>query len=343
MSRISRYQYSIDKFIQTKSSLISISSHNKPHLDFMYNDFDHLIAICLVSILNNKCKKAKLKFHGYYIASGIDVGLAIAQITDKPDFYRKKIGDKELSNFLPELVSIMYQSLSGNIDSLKLNVSVDETLRINQYCINYMSKKMGQLTITEDCKNSERINKTDFTGYKFKKESHAKKYKKFRCVKDEYLLQHIDNKYGTVCKMALIFGWLFGLGDEKSVGELEEMGKHMGTIFKIAYDFDNIDNDLEHCQDYTYNIVINKGIKRSVEMFMDSKAILVEGILTLGIWSTTIKEILDLIEQKLDDGLKCTDIDEKFEYSEFSEYSTVDKLSENDFKKSVYAKVIKTK
>ena len=342
MSRISRYQYSIDKFIQTKSSLISISKHNKPHLDFMYNDFDHLIAICLLSILNNKCKKAKLKFHGYYIASGIDIGLAIAQITDKSDFYRKKLGDRELANFLPELVSIMYQSLSGNIDSLKLNVSVDETLRINQYCINYMSQKMGQLTMTENYECSERINKTDFIDYKFKNPMHKCKYKQYKCVKDEYLFNHVDNKYGTVCKMALIFGWLFGLGEEKAISDLENMGKHMGIIFKIAYDFSNIDNDLEHCKDYTHNIVINKGIKQSVEMFMDSKAILVEGILKLGIWSTTIKEILDLIEQNLDSGLECADIDEKFEFSEFSEFSQVDKLSDKNIKKSVYAKAVKT-
>lgn len=325
MSRISRYQFSIDRFIQTKSSLISISEHNKPHLDFMYDKFDHLIAICLVSILNNKCKKAKLKFHGYYIASGIDIALAIAKVTDNYEYYKSKIGILGISNYLPELVSIMYQSLSGNIDSLKLNATIEDTMRISQYCINYMSDKIGGLTVVNNYSQNERIQKTDFADYKFSKDSHRTKYKHFKKIPDNSLMKMIDDKYGSVCKMSLIFGWMLGLGDEKELPELEVMGKHMGIIFKIAYDFENIDNDLEYCNEYTYNIVINKGIKECVEIFCESKAILVEGIFKLNIWSTTLKEILDLIEKNIDDALDKTNIDEKYVFSEFSATDTLSK------------------
>lgn len=318
MSRISRYQDSIDKFIQTKSSLLTISEHNRPHLDLMYGDFDHLIAICLITILNTKRKKAKLKFHGYYIASGIDVALAMAMLTDKTDFFKEEMGESGMAQFIPELVAIMYQCLSGNIDSLKLNVSAEETLRINQYCINYMSNKMGDLTFIKDYSTKERIKKSDFVDYKFSKPEHRTKYKKFRRVSDEDLFSMIDKKYGAVCKMSLIFGWLLGLGEEKEIKELENMGKHMGIIFKIGYDFASIEQDLETCKGYTYNVVINKGIKESVDIFLDSKAELIKGILKLGIWKPTIKEILDLVEQNIDDALDNTDIDEKFEFSEFS-------------------------
>ena len=341
MSRISRYQVSVDRFIQTKSALISISGHNRPHLDFMYNEFDHLIAICLVSILNNRCKKAKLKFHGYYIASGIDIALAVAKITDNYEYYKKKIGILEVSNYLPELVSIMYQSLSGNIDSLKLNASIEDTMRISQYCINYMSSKIGGLTVVRNCSQNERISKTDFDDYKFSKESHRHKYKHFKKISDADLMKIIDDKYGAVCKMSLIFGWMLGLGDEKNIPELEAMGTHMGIIFKIAYDFANIENDLEYCSDYTYNIVINKGIKECVEMFLGSKACLIEGIFKLDIWSTTLKEILGMIEKNIDDALERTNIDEKYIFSEFS---STDTLSEkvNNTKKGKILKIIKS-
>jgi hypothetical protein len=326
MSRISRYQQSIDKFIQTKSSLTTISDNNKSHLNVLYKNIDHLIAICLVSILNNKCKKEKLKFHGYYIASGIDVGFIIAQIMDRYNYYKNEIGDNNLTNLLPELLSTMYQSLSGNIDSLKLNVDLSETMRINQYCINYMSQKIHKLVSVNNYETTDRIHKTDFIDYKFKDDKAKENYRNLKYISDEKLLEHIDNKYGTICKMALIFGWLFGLGDEKELSYLEELGKSMGRIFKIAYDFDNIDSDLEKTYDcdnnsdsnYSSNIVINMGIKNSVVLFLDNKAKLVEGLLKLKIWSTTIKEILDLIEQKIDDGLERSNIDEKLEFSDFS-------------------------
>ena len=212
----------------------------------------------------------------------------------------------------------MYQSLSGNIDSLKLNVDLTETMRINQYCINYISQKIHKLVSVNKYEETDRICKSDFIDYKFKNDNARESYKKLKHISNEKLLEHVDNKYGTVCKMALLFGWLFGLGNEKKISYLEEIGTSMGIVFKIAYDFDNIDNDLENTTDYSSNIVINMGIKNSVVMFLDNKAKLIEGLLKLQIWSTTIKEILDLIEQKIDNGLERSNIDEKLEFSDFS-------------------------
>ena len=322
MSRILRYQESINNFIQSKSSLKNVSSNNKNNLDEIAKDFDHLVSIFLVTILNNRCKKSKLKFHGYYIATGIDIGILIAKITDKFEIYSKKIGNKNLANLLPEMVSLMYQSLSGNIDSLKLNVEDSDAIRINQYCINYMSKCIGNLTFIDDNTYISRMEKTDFINYNFKNDKLLSKYKNYKKISEEEILKFTENKYGTVCKMSLVFGWILGLGSEKQVQELENIGVHMGQIFKISYDFENIDNDLTNCTEYTRNIVINIGIKKSVEIFMDSKAELIEGLMKIGIWSSTIKEILDLLESKIDEVLRKTNIDEKYEYSDFSDISS---------------------
>ena len=318
MSRISRYQESTDKFIKTKSSLRMISSHNKILLDKLTTKFDHLVSIILISILNNRCRKSKLKFHGYYIASGIDIGLSISKIIDRYYYYKNIFGINEINNFIPELVSLMYQSVSGNIDSLKLNVNVETTLKINQYCINYLSNIIGKLTYVNNISSNETINKTDFHGYKFKFKKHKTKYKKFKKINNDKLFEFIENKYGSICKISLIFGWLLGIGDESEISNLEKMGTSLGKMFKIAYDFDNIDIDLEYCINYTHNVVINLGIKESVEIFMDNKAEFIEGILKLGLWSTTIKEILDLIENKINIVIGNVDFDENYEYSDFS-------------------------
>lgn len=321
-SRIARYKYSINKFIQTKSSLTTMSLYNKPSLDIIYKEFDHLVAICLISVMNHKWKKSKLKFHGYYIACGIDIAIALAKMTDRYYVYQDKIPHCKMVNFVAEMVSVMYQSLSCNVDSLKLNIPLKETLRINQYCINYLSKQISNLTVINDHVGTTRIKKTDFDGYKFKNETDRKKYRGLKHISDEELMKHAKLKYGTACKITLIFSWLFGLGDEKSVPELEELGEEMGLMFKIAYDFDNVTEDLQLCKDHTYNFVINKGIKESFELFMQSKASFIEGMLKFSIWGPTIKEILDIIEAKIDDGINSASIDEKYVYSEFSDTSS---------------------
>ena len=56
--------------------------------------------------------------------------------------------------------------------------------------------------------------------------------------------------------------------------------------------------------------LVNLGIKECFEIFMDNKAEFVEGILKLKLWSTTIKEILDLIEKKLNPVLNNSNFDE---------------------------------
>jgi len=318
-SRIYRYKSSIDKFMTQKSPLITISSHNKQILDDTYKDLDHLISICLVTTFHGKTESKNRKFHGYFMACGIDIGMIIVNITNRYYCYKHKITYENWANFVPELIAKMYNCLSQNIDALKVGLPKEEIIRINQQCIDYMSSGIAKLTQFPkyDFPNTL-IKKTDFNDYRFETTGDKNKYSKLKFVSDKILYEHIDNKYGFICKMALLFGWLFGMGDEKKTDEILEVGRHMGIIFKIAYDFENVQNDLVKCEKYTFNMVVNKGIKESYSIYDTHKKSFIEGILKLEIWSNTIKEILDLIEDKVDQGLNCASIDENCTYSEFS-------------------------
>jgi hypothetical protein len=317
-SRIYRYKCSIDKFMTHKSPLVSISSYNKKILDNTYKDLDHLIAICLVTTFHGKSESKNRKFHGYFMACGIDIGMIIVNITNRYYCHKETINYENWCNFIPELIAKMYNCLSQNIDSLKVSLPKEEVIRINQQCIDFMSNGIAKLTHFPKHNSTKFIKKTDFNDYHFKKPSDKVKYSKLKFVSDEILYSHIDDKYGFICKMALLFGWLFGMGDEKKIDEIIELGRHMGIVFKIAYDFEYMQQDLEKCEGYTFNMVINKGIKESYSIYDTHNKSLIEGILKLGIWSNTIKEILDLIEDKVDNGLTCASIDENCNYSEFS-------------------------
>ena len=72
MSRISRYQESIDKFIKNKLNTLYDYDDN----NFVYDNLkksNHLSGIILSTILNTNIKKSGFKIHGYYMAVAIDM------------------------------------------------------------------------------------------------------------------------------------------------------------------------------------------------------------------------------------------------------------------------------
>ena len=66
MSRIERYQESIEKFINNKNIL---SQETKQYISKQ----DHLSGIILASIITNNIKKSNFKVHGYYMSIAIDL------------------------------------------------------------------------------------------------------------------------------------------------------------------------------------------------------------------------------------------------------------------------------
>jgi hypothetical protein len=109
-----------------------------------------------------------------------------------------------------------------------------------------------------------------------------------------------------------------GLGDEKMIRNFEKMGTHLGILIKLANDFQNLERDIETSDGVTYNLIANYGIHECFKLFDENKLKLLEGCLTLNVYNTTIKEVIDHIEKKFDDRLKNTDLELASKYSSFS-------------------------
>jgi hypothetical protein len=91
-----------------------------------------------------------------------------------------------------------------------------------------------------------------------------------------------------------------GGGDEKTLDSLDKIGTSFANMIKLADDFMNLEKDIENSETYTKNYIVNFGFQNSFEMFIDNKQKFIEGCIILDIYTNTVKEIVDLIECKVD-------------------------------------------
>ena len=318
MSRISRYQDGVDKFLRTKNCATKNDIDNIDYVMKNIDKCDHICAILLLTVLNSHAKKRKLKIHGYHMACGIDILHMIVSIID--DRYKKEeeYGKDKIKNICSELTTCIYRSLAENIETIKYNMK-DETLKINIFCSNYLTNRIYKITKFETLLSSKKMTKSDIMCIKFSKEVDVKLklQKMFRLDKD-VLLDKIKTTYGYMAQIALVMGWILGGGEEKIVEKIEYIGLDLGIMIKICHDFDNIESDILNCPKITTNFVVNIGIQESFSLFMECKTRFLEGCLSLGIYTTTTKEIIDLIESKIDKCIENASLDMKSIYSSFT-------------------------
>lgn len=101
------------------------------------------------------------------------------------------------------------------------------------------------------------------------------------------------NNYHILCKFTLVIAWLLGAGDTNSINLLEKTGIYLGNIAKISNDFINFNKNIN------FSYVKEFGIKDSFIKYMDNKTMLIENLMILGIFTKTIKELLDYMEKDM--------------------------------------------
>jgi hypothetical protein len=307
MGRISRYQDSFRRFIKTKSCISKIDTDIQNNIFSMIEGNDNVVGILLLTTLNNQGKKTKMNvLHGYYIASGLELLLCAINIMDNKEEYEKKMGVNVVTDILSRVCSYVNIALLNNIESLQDNytsANYGKFIKIIYTLVKLLNTKIHKIFIMPTFEYEGNIIKTDAIKYKFNDMDQAKnKIKKLKKIKKEKLDIYIANTYGFVCQLAIINGWILGGGDEKIIPQLEKLGTYFGYILKTVKDFEKIENDLENAKIHSHskNTIINNGFQTSFEMFVDNKQKFIEGCIKYNIYTNTVKEIIDLLEQKMD-------------------------------------------
>lgn len=327
MSRISRYQDTVDRFLRTKSC---ISKNNIDNIEFIEKNIEkneHICAVLLLTILNSHAKKNNLKIHGYFIACGLDILYSIVDLLNNRTYSEELYGKDKIKNICTEFTACVYKSLAENIDAIKLDMK-QHTLKINLFCFNYLNSKIYDILKYDNLLSSKKMIKSDILTLKYKNEDAVKnKLKKMFVLDKDIVMKKIETTYGYTCQCALVLGSIMGgvnLNDinydqtKIMIITLEQLGIYLGNMLKICRDYDNIENDILIANKTTSNIVVNIGLEESFIIFMESKTLFISGCLSLGIYSNTTKEIIDLIENKIDKCIVDANIDMKSKYSSFT-------------------------
>jgi len=298
----------MNKFIKNKScvKIINDSEVRGNIYKMIDRHGDYVASIILLATINIQSKKNNLKLHGYYIGCGIELLMIVAKIFNNKLYFEELYGKEMVAKIVNKIITTVNICLSQNIKSIQNSITKDKALKIIHTCMKILNTKLNYLINDENLEVSGNMKRSDLVKYNFTSTGVAKSLSGLQQVKQEGLLNFVENKFGIVCQLAIILGWLLGGGDEKWISTLEQLGTYLGYIIKISNDCLTLEEDMKEAisgiseSRKTYNLLINLGIQDSFELFINSKTKFIEGCMSLNIYTNTIKEILDLVEVQLD-------------------------------------------
>jgi len=307
MSRISRYQESLSKFIKNKNIESYFSDEFKETIYNKLTDSDHLGGIIVSTLFNHNSKKSNFKGHGYFLAIAVDIMMIILESNNR------------LNNQNLNLTIGLYKLINDNISII--NTPKQEELNniiIKTY--EYFNQNIYDIITYEKVGPVSKMQKSDLLNLKTITEPIYKKISSMNHYNKDDIILYVKKTYGKLGKMLFLISWIIGGGDsdKKTLKQIENIGELFGSLYKICIDFDNIINDINKDVKETKNIIVNIGIQESFAFFMETKSKFYEESFKMDIYTHTMKEVIDELETKIDKCLDNYTIDMKSMYSSFS-------------------------
>ncbi len=317
MSRLCRYKESLNRFINDRSCLFNKDSMPNANVNtIIYNkvkNSDLVLPIMLLTIMNNQNKKNSKTIQGYYAASSIQIVQILLDIMENES-------NSDINHITREyLLVTAIKSLHQNLETVKDNFSGDlsadiiiNSLKIYHERVSYSNIMCDYtLEVSEDKPCSDVKN-----WYIRDDKSLASHFNNLKTVTKKSFKEYVNKKIGSLCELAFQIGWIIGCGSSKDIKKINKVAKSFCYIYKLSHDFEHLEDDIRSAKDgVTKNFVVNYGLQNSYEIFMDNKQKFIEHTMGLNIFTTTIKEILNYIESKVDAVIDETSPDLKSNYS----------------------------
>jgi len=324
MSRITRYQNSIFQYINTKSIFIEIIKEKEDIKELVLKN-NRVVSIALITILNGLTKKKqnnRIKTHqGYYMASGIDMLSIVINLLDDRNYFNKQLNGHNVSKYIMTLTNKVIECLTEKLDLADDDIDSNTYNYVKNNIIEYTKQQIGNISCDYELTQVGHVKKTDITTYQFNNSSTLDKYKKLKIIAKEDLFNFIDLIYGSLCRCSFVIGWLLGLGDKESIVEIENIAKNFSIMMKMVHDIENLEQNIENAKEISTNYIINYGVSEGFLLFLDNKIELIRKCMRIKIFSNTLKEIVDYMEKKIDEGLNKVKIDMRSLYSSYESIS----------------------
>lgn len=326
MSRIQKYRESLQRFIKDKSCLFdNDSDENLNDATFVYEklkDNDMVFPILMLTILNNQNKKNRITMQGYYIATSIEfINTILYFMENKNKCINELESEERYLKIYTNLFINVHKSLHQNLESIKNTYNLQQQSYIN-IILNTLSLYNTSFQTINDSKlsfevkvNNKSCHNSIIKWYLKDNEEMIEKFKNLKQIKKESLLEYIEEKYIVLCELAISVAWVVGGGQIKENSKIKKISKHFALMYKIAKDFENLDSDIKESQGFTTNYILNYGLQQGYEVFLNNKQKFIEESMMEEIYTTTIKEIIDIIEVNVDMIIDQTSPDLKSTYS----------------------------
>jgi len=316
MSRIKKYKESLVRFIKDKSCISTTPMELNTIIYDKIKCTDLVFPTLLLTIVNNQNKKNHISVQGYYLAA----------IVEFISLYSKIIEDKNSHNRLGMsnyLLFCINKSFEQNTESLKnslANYNIIDNITNLMSILNESIKNI--FTLDEFKFNLDLVNQkcsSDIIDWYLKKkcDEYINKFKSLKRVTKESMVEYIERKYINISELSLYMGWIVGLGDIKDIIKLKKAARAFGIMYKIVSDFKNLDLDIKNSDEMTSNYVLNYGFQDGYEVFLNNKQHFIEEAMICNIYTSTIKEIINSIEEEIDQIIDQTSPDLKSHYSNY--------------------------
>ncbi len=307
MSRLLKYKDSLIKFIKERTFLTEKEFIPDKQVEtFIYTQIkkDSLILpILFLTIMNSQNKKNKVSIQGYSTAASLVFLNILSDMIDNRDESIKTLGQHYESTIV-YLINMSYRSLHQNLDSIKryINSDVANSIFLNMLTFfndNISTSNLLSKNILEKTENTPA--KDLLLWYIKDNDELGKKFLGLKQLGRESFSEYITKKVGSLCELAISAGWIMGCGSEKELHSIKKISKYFTMLYKLAVDFWSISDDLKSINgDTSKNYVINYGLQESYELFMYNKQKFIEETMMSEMYTNTIKEIIDYIEEKVD-------------------------------------------
>jgi hypothetical protein len=315
MSRLCRYKESLQQFINKRSCIFDKNKIQNPNIEsIIYNkikDCDLFLPIMLLTIMNNQNKKNSKSIQGYYAATSMQILFVLIDVMENKDDY-----DKDLYKDLTEyLITSSSYSLYQNLETVKDNFSGDIASDILINSLKIFHDNVSNLNMLSR-NNFEILNQSpcdDVKNWYIKDdESLTNHFDKLKVISKKSYKEYINKKIESLCQTTFQIGWLIGCGNQKEIKKIKKVATSFCYIYKLSIDFANLENDIRNTKnEVSTNFVVNFGLQNSYEIFMEHKHKFIEGAMTLNLFTSTIKEILNHIETSVDEVIEETSPDLK--------------------------------
>ena len=329
MSRLIRYKDSLNRFIRDRSCLSdalevddAVNNNSDAHINtILYNKMqncDCILPIIMLTIMNNQNKKRHISMQGYYMAACIKLLHVLMDIINSRFNFTAQYGDIYNEIILHTLLH-SYKSLTQNMrtvyNSLSPEHANDIFLRISEIYNETIS--FENLLSTPVLTAGKGTPKDDLVRWYLKNDpTMAKEFENIKKVDDISFQNFMKKKLFILCKFTFLVGWVIGCGDKSQHKKIERISEHFASLYMLYIDFNKIDDDImNHNNGISQNYVINNGLQKSYELFLEKKQKFIEETMKMDIFTTTIKEILAHIETQVDQVIENTSPDLKSSYS----------------------------